>query len=357
MKTSDFDYHLPPEQIAQTPVEPRDASRMLVMLRQQNTIEHCQFSDIEKYVRPGDVLVFNQTRVIPARLHGVKVPTEGKVELLLLERQDDTTWRGIVGSKRVMTGSRLRFSNGAAEIEGEVIAEGERAERVVRFDEPLERVLYDLGEVPLPPYITAPLENPERYQTVYARTEGSAAAPTAGLHFTGDLLSNLRDSGLQMAFCTLHIGLDTFQPVSVEQLEDHHMHTERVMLSAQDARIINEAKLAGGRIIAVGTTSVRVLETAALRSAGITDDPYALEGKMCPWRPVIAIDEATDLFIRPGYDWRAVDALITNFHLPRSTLLMLVSAFAGRERILDAYTTAQQAGYRFYSFGDAMLIL
>jgi S-adenosylmethionine:tRNA ribosyltransferase-isomerase len=355
MKTSDFDYHLPPEQIAQTPIEPRDASRLLVLNRADGAIAHRHFRDLGEYLQPGDVLVFNQTRVIPARLHGHKVPTGGKVEFLLLRRESDRTWRGIIGGRRVVEGTRLAFSGpDGGMVEGTVITVGDQAERVVQFDQPLSPVLDRLGEVPLPPYIHEPLADPERYQTIYARTPGSAAAPTAGLHFTPDLLVALRQKGVQMAYCTLHIGLDTFQPVTVENPIHHKMHTELALLTAGDARIINEAKLAGGRIVAVGTTSVRVLETAALRSAGLTD-PYSENG-FCPWRPVTAIEEATDLFIRPGYRFRAVDALVTNFHLPRSTLLMLVSAFAGRETILQAYRVAQVEGYRFYSFGDAMLL-
>jgi S-adenosylmethionine:tRNA ribosyltransferase-isomerase len=356
MKTSDFDYHLPPEQVAQTPVEPRDASRLLVLNRADGSIEHRRFRDIGDYLHPGDVLVFNQTRVIPARLHGKKVPTGGHVEFLLLRREAERTWRGLIGGRRVREGTRLAFggSNGTT-IAGEVIAVGERSERVIRFDAPLSPLLDALGEVPLPPYIHEPLADPERYQTVYARDPGSSAAPTAGLHFTPELLVALRRRGIQMAHCTLHIGLDTFQPVTTERIADHRMHRERAILGSDDARIVNEARLAGGRIVAVGTTSVRVLETAALRSAGL-DDPYAA-GDLCPWRPVMAIDESTDLFIRPGYRFRAVDVLITNFHLPRSTLLMLVSAFAGRETILHAYEVARQEGYRFYSFGDAMLLI
>jgi S-adenosylmethionine:tRNA ribosyltransferase-isomerase len=240
-------------------------------------------------------------------------------------------------------------------VEGQVIESGNGPERVVRFDAPLTPLLASLGDVPLPPYIHAPLSDPDRYQTVYAREPGSAAAPTAGLHFTPELLIALREQGVKVAYCTLHIGLDTFQPVRTDRVEDHPMHSERVTLSADDARIVNQAKLAGGRIVAVGTTSVRTLETAALRSAGLSD-PYAEEDQ-CPWRPVVAIDQSTDLFIRPGYRFRAVDAMITNFHLPRSTLLMLVSAFAGREATLDSYAIAMREGYRFYSFGDAMLLL
>lgn len=357
MKTSDFDYHLPPEQIAQTPIEPRDAARLMVLNRADGSIAHRRFRDIVDYINSGDVLVFNQTRVIPARLRGRKVPSGGQVEFLLLRREGERTWRGLIGGKRVGVGTRLIFGGaGGVSVEGTVIALGERAERVVQFDAPLSPLLDALGEVPLPPYIHQPLHNRERYQTVYARVPGSAAAPTAGLHFTPELLAALREKGVRMAYCTLHIGLDTFQPVVEERIEEHKMHTERAALSAEDVRLINEAKLAGGRIIAVGTTSVRTLETAALRSAAIRD-PYAEEGAACAWRPVMAIDGPTDLFIRPGYRFRAVDALITNFHLPRSTLLMLVSAFAGREAILHAYHVAQREGYRFYSFGDAMLIL
>jgi S-adenosylmethionine:tRNA ribosyltransferase-isomerase len=357
LKTSDFDYHLPPEQIAQEPIEPRDAARLLVLHRAEGRIEHRRFRDVGDYLRPGDGLVFNQTRVIPARLHGRKAPTGGRVEFLLLRREGDCTWRGLVGGRGVREGTRLVFEGkGDACVSGVVIGVGDRSERIVQFDEPISPRLVDLGETPLPPYIHRPLDDPERYQTVYAREPGSAAAPTAGLHFTPELLLALRETGVRFATCTLHIGLDTFQPVTEERIEDHHMHRERVTLPAQEAKIINEVRLAGGRIVAVGTTSVRVLETAALRSAGI-DDPYAGEGDACGWQPVAAIDQETSLFIRPGYRFRAVDALITNFHLPRSTLIMLVSAFAGRETILDAYRVAQREGYRFYSFGDAMLIL
>ena len=356
MHTADFDYYLPPEQIAQRPVEPRDSSRLLVLDRASGALTHHVFHEIGAYFRPGDVLVFNQTRVIPARLKGRKSESGGQVEFLLLEKQSEREWRGLAGGKGIRVGTRLSFTGADGTlIEGTVTEEGDRSERVVRFDEPLEPVLEALGEVPLPPYIREKLEDPERYQTVYARVPGSAAAPTAGLHFTPELLLALRERGVKMSYCTLHVGLDTFQPVHEDDLEAHRMHSERVYLSADDARTINEAKLAGGRIIAVGTTSVRVLEAAALRSAGV-DDPYA-PVTACPWRPVAALDGTTDLFIRPGYRYRAVDALITNFHLPRSTLLMLVSAFAGREVMLNAYITAREAGYRFYSFGDAMLIV
>jgi S-adenosylmethionine:tRNA ribosyltransferase-isomerase len=353
MQTSDFDYYLPPELIAQTPIEPRDAARLLVLHRESGRLEHRHFRDIGGYLRPGDVLLFNRTRVIPARLRGHK-STGGRVEFLLLRREGERTWRGIVGGKRIREGVRLTFegANGVR-LEAAVVAEGPHAERVLRFERPLSPLLDALGETPLPPYIHRPLADPERYQTIYARDPGSSAAPTAGLHFTPELLLELRQAGVSMAFCTLHIGLDTFQPVTAERVEDHHMHTERAILSADDAHTINQTKLEGGRLIAVGTTSVRVAETAALRSAGL-GDAYA-EGDTCAWRPVVAVDGDTDLFIRPGYRFRAVDALITNFHLPRSTLLMLVSAFAGREVVLDAYRIAMREGYRFYSFGDAML--
>jgi S-adenosylmethionine:tRNA ribosyltransferase-isomerase len=320
-------------------------------------LEHTHFRGVGDYLNPGDILVFNQTRVIPARLHGEKAETGGKIELLLLRPTEERTWKGLIGGRNVHTGARLVFTTETGErIKADVVAEGERAERFVRFDEPIAHRLEEFGEVPLPPYIHQPLADPERYQTVYARDPGSAAAPTAGLHFTGDLLISLKRSGVHLAFCTLHVGLDTFQPVQEEDISEHTMHSERILLTPANAKMINAAKLAGGRIIAVGTTSVRVLETAALKSAGITD-PYADKGDFCPWRPVTAVEGETDLFIRPGYKFRGVDALITNFHLPQSTLLMLVSALAGRERILTAYNTARDKGYRFYSFGDAMLIV
>lgn len=357
MKTSEFDYHLPTERIAQTPAEPRDSARLLVMHRDTRQIEHRIFREIGDYLRPGDVLVFNQTRVIPARLHGLKA-SGGAVEFLLLKRLDAQTWEGLIGGKGVRAGSRLIFRAGETQLGAEVIAEGERSERTLRFSDPLDPLLETLGETPLPPYITVPLADPERYQTVYAREPGSAAAPTAGLHFTPDLLIELRRSGVQFAYCTLHIGLDTFQPVTTENIVEHRIHSERATLDATNARLINDTKLAGGRIIAVGTTSVRTLETAALRSAGITGDPYDPENEnRCPWRPVQAIDEDTELFIRPGYKWRAVNAMITNFHLPRSSLLMLVSAFAGQDFVRSAYNIAIEQDYRFFSFGDASLIL
>ncbi len=357
MKTSDFDYFLPPDLIAQTPIEPRDASRLLVLDRQKGSLLHRHFRDLGSFLRPGDLLVFNRTRVIPARLHGVKVDTGGAVEFLLLHAEGDaSTWRGLIGGRRVAVGSRLRFQkeDGVA-VEGVVIAEGERSERVIRFDSPLRPLLDEIGEIPLPPYIHTPLADAERYQTIYARDEGSAAAPTAGLHFTPELVTQLLRDGIEVAYCTLHVGLDTFQPVNEDDLEDHEMHSERVYLSPADAAIINRVRRAGGRVIAVGTTSVRTLETAGNLSAGIAD-PYS--DAPCPGAdPVVPVDGPTRLFIHPGYPWRVVDGMITNFHLPKSTLLMLVSAFAGRENVLAAYAAAREERYRFYSFGDAMLII
>ncbi len=361
---STFDYDLPEGRIAQTPVEPRDCAKLMVIDRASGEIEHRVFRDLIEYIQPGDVLVFNQTRVIPARMHGIKAETGGAVEFLLLEKRGPAEWNGLVGGKRVTVGTRLTFTapGGGTTISGKIVEEGERSERVIHFDHPVEDALYDLGEVPLPPYIHTPLSDPERYQTVYSRIEGSAAAPTAGLHFTPDLLIELRRKGVEMAYVTLHIGLDTFQPVTAKDIREHHIHTERATLAAEDANTINEAKLGGGRVIAVGTTAVRTLETAALRSAGITGSPYEVEGDRCPWRPVTAIDEPTGLFIRPGYRWRVVDAMVTNFHLPKSSLLMLVSSFAGPddsgiELIKRAYATAIEQDYRFFSFGDATLML
>lgn len=364
MKLSDFDYDLPPELIAQKPVHPRDASRMLVVPRREGEIEHRHFYDLPAYLKAGDVLVLNQTQVIPARLRAHKVPTGGAVELLLLRKIDPTTWVTLVGGKRLNPGTRLEIygsenKNKTRTIEAEIIETLDGARRVVRFAEPILPRLADVGEIPLPPYIREPLADPDRYQTVFARHAGSAAAPTAGLHFTGELLLRLKEQGIRFAYCTLHIGLDTFQPVRTEHIEQHRMHSEWASLPAQEAQTINEAKLAGGRVIAVGTTVVRTLETAALLSAG--EDPAdgmaPSASGYCPWRPVVAFEQETRLFIRPGYRFRIVDGMITNFHLPRSTLLMLVSAFLGRERTLQAYEIAKAERYRFYSFGDAMLIL
>ncbi len=341
MKTSDFDYDLPPEFIAQTPSEPRDSSRLLVLNRATGEIEHRIFRDLGRFLHPGDLLVLNETRVIPARLYARKVPTGGRVELLLLRREDEHTWESLVGGKGMRPGRRLQLEGeGPA---GEIIADLGGPRRRVRFDAPIEPHLERIGHVPLPPYIHTPLRARERYQTVYAREPGSAAAPTAGLHFTPALMEQLKNQGVNFASVVLHVGLDTFAPVHEENPEEHEIHTEWCQLTPETAAQIRAAKRAGKRVIAVGTTSVRTLESAA-REASPDEIVRPLEGP-------------TDLFILPGYEFRVVDAMITNFHLPRSTLVMLVSAFAGRERILGAYETARREGYRFYSFGDAMLIL
>jgi len=359
LSLSDFDYDLPPELIAQTPVEPRDSSRLLVTPRSGGDFQHRHFCDLPEYLRPGDLLVFNQTRVIPARLQARKVPTGGAAELLLLRAIDAQTWAALVGGRNISVGARLEIQrDGAEPILAEIIEALEGAERVVHFAQPISPLLDALGEIPLPPYIHVPLADPDRYQTVYAREDGSAAAPTAGLHFTGDLLLALQAQGIRFAYCTLHIGLDTFQPVRVENVNEHPMHSEWATLSPQDAQLVNETKLSGGRVIAVGTTVVRTLESAAILSAGGDPATGKIPGpEVCPWRPVAAFQGETRLFIRPGYHFRAIDGMITNFHLPRSTLLMLVSAFLGRERTLAAYQVAQERRYRFYSFGDAMLVL
>jgi S-adenosylmethionine:tRNA ribosyltransferase-isomerase len=340
MKTSDFDYNLPPEFIAQTPIQPRDASRLMVLHRQDGRIEHAIFRDIGDYLRPGDVLALNETRVIPARLYAHKVPGGGRVELLLLRRLDEHTWEALVGGKGLSVGKELLVESGP---QARVIEVLSGARRLVRFEEPVERFWARAGHVPLPPYIHEHLSDPERYQTVYARYPGSAAAPTAGLHFTPGLIERLEAQGINFARLTLHVGLDTFAPVNEDDPRQHHIHTEWCQVSPQAAQAINRAKRNGGRIIAVGTTSVRTLESAA---------SLAREDEV-----VGAFEGPTDLFILPGYTFRVVDVMITNFHLPRSTLIMLVSAFAGRERIFAAYETAKREKYRFYSFGDAMLIL
>ncbi len=343
MLTSDFDYDLPAEYIAQTPVEPRDASRLLVLDRGTGGIEHATFGDVGRYLKAGDILVLNETRVIPARLYARKEPSGGRVELLLLRQEDEHTWEALVGGKGLTAGKRLRVEPRQEiprELRAEILAVLDGPRRLVRFDQPLGAYLDHAGHVPLPPYIHTALIDPERYQTVYARQEGSAAAPTAGLHFTPQLITTLESQGIGCATVTLHVGLDTFAPVTEDRPQEHKIHTEWCQVAPQAAAVINQARQKGGRIVAVGTTSVRTLETVA----GEKGDLSPFEGP-------------TDLFILPGYHFRAVDALITNFHLPRSTLIMLVSAFAGRERILNAYEVAKQEGYRFYSFGDAMLIL
>lgn len=354
MKVTDFDYNLPEHFIAQNPAEPRDASRLMLLNRQTGTIEHKIFRDIVDHIHPGDVLVLNDTRVIPARLHVVKAETGGKAEILLLRQVDEHHWQALVGGKRINSDTLLQIPD--TSITAQIVQVLEGAQRLVAFSQPINALLPEVGEMPLPPYINASSAEPERYQTVYNRHAGSAAAPTAGLHFTADIFASLRKKGVKLAYCTLHIGLDTFQPVKVDDVQDHKIHSEFATLSPTDAKIINDAKLAGGRIIAVGTTSTRTLETAGILSAGSDPaNPASVEG-MCPWRPIIAFEQETQLFIYPGYQWRVVDAMITNFHLPKSTLLMMVSSFATREHIARAYETAKAENYRFYSFGDAMFM-
>jgi S-adenosylmethionine:tRNA ribosyltransferase-isomerase len=359
LRTDAFAYDLPPDLIAQVPVEPRDASRLMVVDRENGTLSHRRFRDLMEYLHAGDILVANDSRVIPARLYGHK-STGGQVEVLLLKQLAERHWEVLVGGKRVRTGSQLHFERGEVEVSARVTEELSEARRVLEFDQPILPLLDQLGQVPLPPYIHEPLRDPERYQTIFGRVEGSAAASTAGLHFTPDMLLALRERGVCLAFVTLHIGLDTFKPVSADYVAEHPIHSEWASLSPEVARQINQTKLSGGRVVAVGTTVVRTLETAALRSAGASGslrEAGQLQVDMCPWRPVAAFEAPTDLFIYPGFRFRAVDVLLTNFHLPKSSLLMLVSAFAGRELMQHAYQAAIARRYRFFSFGDAMLIL
>jgi S-adenosylmethionine:tRNA ribosyltransferase-isomerase len=367
LKISEFDYKLPKKNIAQTPLPQRDASQLLVINRIDESVYHKEFADLSQYLDPGDVLVINNSRVIPARLYGHKVETGGKVEILLLEKESERDWRVLVGGKRIDRGLTIRFhdfTGNDTALSAEVTASEQGAIRIVRFNSPIEDYLDSVGHTPLPPYIHSKLADPERYQTVYSRPQGSAAAPTAGLHFTPDLLLELRKKGVVIEEITLHVGLDTFKTIDAENVSDHIIHSEWSRLTAESAQRINEAKLAGKRIMAVGTTSIRVLETAALRSAGIKGSLSSLSDQdqdasldICAWRPVSAYEGKTDLYIYPGYRFRVVDAMVTNFHLPQTSLLLLVSAFAGWEQVKAAYETAIEEDYRFYSFGDAMLIL
>jgi S-adenosylmethionine:tRNA ribosyltransferase-isomerase len=342
MKTSDFDYQLPLEFIAQRPVEPRDRSRLMVLNRDDGSIHHHRFFEIADFLRSGDTLVFNDSRVIPARLFGNKSGTSVKVELLLLRRLQDTIWETLVKpGKKVPAGTIIDISGPPDRpeqvIQAEVLEQRENGIRTVRFTD--ERMLEQLGKVPLPPYIHTPLAESERYQTIYSKIKGSVAAPTAGLHFTRKLLSQLQSKGIQFAFVTLHIGLDTFRPVREDTPSAHPIHTEHGTISPEVAELLNRSREKGNRIIAVGTSTVRLIEAASQ------------SGVVRPFSGNI------DLFILPGYTFRITDAMITNFHLPRSTLIMLVSAFSGKDFIMKAYDTAQKEGYRFYSFGDAMLII
>ncbi len=401
MQTELFDYALPASFIAQQPVEPRDSSRLLVLHRQDGRIEHRIFRDIGDYLHAGDLLVANNSRVIPARLHGHK-STGGAVEIFLLRQVDEVgqQWECLVRGRKLGVGAKVRLESGGQRtedreqrtedrerqpkdvgsdsipglqspvssfqpptIEATILAVHAVGTRTVHFSEPLSPYLAELGEIPLPPYITGYAGDRERYQTIYSQPEGSVAAPTAGLHFTPELLVKLRQQGVLFETVTLHVGLDTFKPVEAETVEAHHIHTEWAELSSTAARRINDVTLQGGRIVAVGTTSVRTLEWAATGAQGL--DPY--DTAACPWQRVAAFGGNVNLFIYPGYRFRAVDALITNFHLPRSSLLMLVSAFigqgqaddldAGRRLLLHTYEEAKREGYRFFSFGDAMLIL
>lgn len=341
MKTSDFFYELPEELIAQDPLEDRTASRLLVLDRKTDKLEHKIFGDVINYLNPGDCLVINNTRVIPARLIGEKEGTGGKVEILLLKRRENDIWESLVKpGKKLRPGARVIFGDGR--LKAEILEIAEEGNRLVKFyyEGIFEEILDSLGEMPLPPYITHKLEDKEMYQTVYAKFDGSAAAPTAGLHFTNELLEKIRQKGIRIASVTLHVGLGTFRPVKVEDVNNHHMHTEWYEVNNEAADIINETKKNGGRVICVGTTSCRTIESVA-------DENGLMSAKT----------GETDIFIYPGYKFKVMDGLITNFHLPESTLVMLVSAFAGKERILSAYETAVKERYRFFSFGDAMILL
>lgn len=342
MKSSDFDYQLPESQIAQAPVTPRDASRLLHLDRATGSVAHHTFRDLPSFLRPDDLLVLNDTKVIPARLIGEKVGTGGKVELLLLERQEIGTWTCLARpARRLRPGARVTFGGGA--LTAEVTAETESAIRVVTFsweEGTFEEALKRVGRLPLPPYIKRELKESDRYQTVFAREEGAKAAPTAGLHFTPELLQAIADLGVAVRRVTLHVGLGTFQPVKVDEVTEHTMHAEYYRVTPEVAEAVRETRRRGGRVIAVGTTVVRTLESA------LDGEGRLLKGE--GW---------TSLFIYPGYTFKVIDGLVTNFHLPKSTLLMMVSAFAGKERVLAAYREALAQGYRFFSFGDAMLIL
>lgn len=340
MNVKDYDYDLPEELIAQDPLEDRSSSRLMVLDRQTGDVEHRHFTDILEYLHPGDCLVINNTKVIPARLFGVKEDTQAKIEVLLLKRKENDIWETLVKpGKKAKPGTKLVFGNGL--LTAEVVDVVEEGNRLIQFhyDGIFEEILDQLGQMPLPPYITHQLKDKNRYQTVYAKYDGSAAAPTAGLHFTKELLQKVKDMGVDIAEVTLHVGLGTFRPVKVENVLDHHMHSEFYMVSQEAADKINRAKESGHRVIAVGTTSTRTLEAAA--------DENGRLHETSGW---------TEIFIYPGYQFKVIDALITNFHLPQSTLVMLVSALAGREHVLHAYEIAVKERYRFFSFGDAMLI-
>lgn len=348
MDVKDFYYELPPELIAQDPLEDRSSSRLIVLHKETGELEHRKFCSILDYLKPGDCLVLNNTRVIPARLFGGREGTKGKVEILLLKRRENDIWETLVKpGKKARPGTKILFGGGI--LTGEVLEIAEEGNRLIQFtyEGVFEAVLDRLGQMPLPPYITHQLQDKNRYQTVYAKYDGSAAAPTAGLHFTPELLEEIRQKGVSIAEVTLHVGLGTFRPVKADQVEEHHMHSEFYQIDEKAAELINETKQRGGRVICVGTTSCRTIESAAQR----------LQKEKRPGEAVQAGSGWTDIFIYPGYQFQVMDALITNFHLPESTLVMLVSAFAGREQVMHAYETAVQERYRFFSFGDAMFIL
>ena len=341
MKTSDFYFDLPQELIAQDPLEDRSSSRLLVLDRETGKTEHHIFKDVIDYLNPGDCLVINNTKVIPARLFGSKEGTEAKIEILLLKRKENDVWETLVKpGKKAKPGTRISFGDGL--LTGEVIDVVEEGNRLIKFnyDGIFEEILDQLGQMPLPPYITHQLKDKNRYQTVYAKHDGSAAAPTAGLHFTPELLEAIKAKGVNIDHVTLHVGLGTFRPVKVEDVTNHHMHSEFYIVEEDQAKLINETKQRGGKIVSVGTTSCRTLESA-------TDEQGVLHAGS-GW---------TDIFIYPGYKFKMIDRLITNFHLPESTLLMLVSALAGKDKIMAAYEEAVKERYRFFSFGDAMMIL
>lgn len=341
MNVEEFDYDLPESLIAQTPLKDRDQSRLLVLGRHSGNIEHKHFKDVIDYLETGDTLVLNDTRVMPARLFGLKEETGAKVEMLMLTRIENNDWEVLLKpAKRIKVGNKLSFGEG--KIIAECIEELDQGGRIMRlhYEGILEERLNELGEMPLPPYIKERLDDPDRYQTVYAKESGSAAAPTAGLHFTDELLHEIRAKAINIAFITLHVGLGTFRPVSVEDINDHEMHSEYYQMSQETADLLNQTKKEGHRIISVGTTSTRTLET-------IRRD----------YNEFVAVSGWTDIFIYPGFTYKAIDGLITNFHLPKSTLVMLVSAFSSRENILNAYKEAVKLEYRFFSFGDAMLII
>ena len=342
MKKQDFYYDLPKERIAQTPAEPRDSSRLMVVHRDTGNLEHRHFYDILDYLNPGDCLILNNTRVLPARLYGVKQDTGAHVEFLLLNQKENDVWEVITGpGRRAKAGARFSFGDGL--LHAEILEVLENGNRIAKFQydgDSIFPVLEKIGEMPLPHYITQKLEDNERYQTVYSKELGSAAAPTAGLHFTKKLLQKIADKGVKIGYVTLHVGIGTFRPVKAENIEDHKMHSEHYHISVETAKLIQDTKANGGRVVAVCTTACRTLESVATLYGNIQ-----------------AADGWTSIFIYPGYTFRCIDALLTNFHLPESTLIMLVSAFYDREKILAAYKTAVEENYRFFSFGDAMLIL